>query len=134
MSPNGLDSARILADKLACSGVVIMKTVSATEAKNRLGALIGEVVNGQEDVVIENHGRPRAVLISYELYQELQEAWEQRERREALEDLRRLREEVLARNQDLDDEAAEQLIQEVSREVRAEVAAQLRGETTKRAS
>jgi prevent-host-death family protein len=103
-----------------------MKTVSATEAKNRLGALIGDVVSGREDIVIENHGTPRAVLISFDHYRELVDAREQRRRREAMEDLRQLRAEVLAQNQDLDDEAREQLIEEISSEVRANLNARMR--------
>ena len=41
-----------------------MKTVSATEAKNRLGALLSELANGTDAIVIEHHGRPRAVIVS----------------------------------------------------------------------
>jgi prevent-host-death family protein len=98
-----------------------MKTVSATEAKNRLGALIGEAADNREDVVIENHGRPLAVLVSYERYQELHRAREQQRRRDALEDLRKLREEVRARNLDLDEEAADAIAEEISREAIARI-------------
>jgi prevent-host-death family protein len=96
-----------------------MKTVSATEAKNRLGALIADVARGNDDVVIENHGTPRAALISYEAYKELLKARELQRRREAMAALWQLRAEVRAQNQDLDDEAAEQLIQEAIDDVRA---------------
>jgi hypothetical protein len=43
-----------------------------------------------------------------------------------MEDLRQLRAEVLAQNQDLDDEAREQLIEEISSEVRANLNARMR--------
>jgi prevent-host-death family protein len=109
-----------------------MRTVSATEAKNRLGALIGDVADGDEDVVIENHGTPRAVLISYEHYRELQEAKLQQRRREALDDLRRLRAEVRAQNQDLDEEAAEAIAEEVSREAISRVLARSRARRAER--
>lgn len=41
------------------------KTVSATEIKNRFGDYLGEVIHGGEPVLVERHGRPVAVLISY---------------------------------------------------------------------
>lgn len=95
-----------------------MKTVSATEAKNRLGALIADVTGGSEDVVIENHGTPRAVLISYEAYRVYLDVRERQRRKDAMDGLRQLREEVRARNQDLDDDAASKLIDEAVDAVR----------------
>lgn len=98
-----------------------MKTVSATEAKNRLGALIAEVAGGAGDIIIENHGAPRAALISYEAYMEMLEVRERERRRAAVDALRQLRKEVRARNQDLDEEAADRLIQEAVDDVRARI-------------
>ncbi len=37
------------------------RTVSATEAKNRLGALIGWVQANQDDVIVETRGEPAVV-------------------------------------------------------------------------
>lgn len=95
-----------------------MKIVSATEAKNRLGALIADVSGSSEDIVIENHGTPRAVLISYEAYRDYLEVKERQRRKDAMDGLRQLREEVRARNQDLDEEAANKLIDEAVDAVR----------------
>ncbi|MET9203470.1 type II toxin-antitoxin system Phd/YefM family antitoxin [Gordonia sp. NPDC003585] len=39
-----------------------MKTISSTEAKTRLNALIAEVERSGESVTITNHGRPVAVI------------------------------------------------------------------------
>lgn len=39
-----------------------MRTVSSTEAKTRLNALLAEVERTGEPVVITNHGRPVAML------------------------------------------------------------------------
>lgn len=103
-----------------------MKVVSATEAKNRLGALIAVVADGREDVVIENHGAPRAALISYEAYRELLDVRERQRRREAMEGLQQLREQVRARNQDLDEEAAEAIAEEISQEAIARVVERIR--------
>lgn len=98
-----------------------MKTVSATEAKNRLAALVGEVARGNEDVVIENHGQPRAVLISFELYTELLEAREQQRRRAAMDALWQLADELKAQSWDLDEEATLELARTIADEARAEV-------------
>ncbi len=95
-----------------------MKVVTATEAKNRLGALIADVASGSEDVVIENHGTPRAALISYETYRELLDARERQRRRTAIDELWQLREDVRARNEDLDAESADRLIDEAVDAVR----------------
>lgn len=42
------------------------KTVTATEAKNRLGALMSEVLETNEAVIIELRGRPKVALITTE--------------------------------------------------------------------
>jgi len=96
--------------------------VSANEAKNRFGALLRRVDEGDE-VIVESHGKPKAALISYEAFQEVQELREQQRRRDALERLRRLGERAAARNQDLTEEQAIALAVEVGREVNAGLAA-----------
>jgi prevent-host-death family protein len=40
-----------------------MGTISSTEAKNRLNALLAEVERTGESVTITNHGRPVAMLV-----------------------------------------------------------------------
>jgi uncharacterized protein len=117
---------------MANAGGDAMKTVSATEAKNRLGALIGDVVGGDGDVIIENHGTPRAVLVSYAHYRELLDARENQKRREAMDALWRLRAEVRAKNEDLDEEAADRLIEEIGAEVNARISARIRQNAAKR--
>ena len=49
---------------------VAVNTVSATEIKNRLGQYLARVV--VEPVAIEKNGRPVAVLLSFEEYEQLQ--------------------------------------------------------------
>jgi antitoxin Phd len=53
----------------AIQGVTV-KTVSATEIKNRLGQYLARVA--VEPVGIEKHGRPIAVLLSFDEYEQLQ--------------------------------------------------------------
>lgn len=55
--------------KSAIIGVGV-KTVSATEIKNRLGQYLARVA--VEPVTIEKNGRPAAVLLSFEDYELLQ--------------------------------------------------------------
>jgi prevent-host-death family protein len=65
-------------------------TVSATEAKVRLGSIIEWAIRESDDVVIESRGRPTAVLISYGEYESIQQLRERARRREALERLESL--------------------------------------------
>lgn len=80
------------------------KAVSTTEAKNKLTALIAWVREHQDEVIVESHGEPRAVLISFDEYEKLKLLKEQERRRLALEQLRQLKAEVRARNQDIETE------------------------------
>lgn len=102
-----------------------MKSVSAREAKNRLGAFVGAVARDEDAIVIESHSRPTAVLLSNEVYRELREL-QQHQRREAMETLWRLRDEVRARNQDLAEEGADAIAEDVSREAIANIIARAR--------
>ena len=47
--------------------------VSITEARTKLNAIVDDVAKDGEPVVIANHGRPRAVVISWEQYQRLRQ-------------------------------------------------------------
>ncbi len=93
------------------------RTVSATEAKIRLGTMIDWAVEHGDEVIIETRGRPRAVLISFEEYQRVKQLQTIARRREALERLEALAERGGARNQDLTQEAADALADRFSREV-----------------
>lgn len=60
-----------------------MVRVTEAEAKGRLGELIRDVAEGQETVIIETDGEPRAVVISLDEYSRLggvpepQENWKE---------------------------------------------------------
>ena len=43
-----------------------MITVTVTQARETLSDLLGKVQHGREDVIIERHGKPVAVMISVE--------------------------------------------------------------------
>ncbi len=93
------------------------KAVSANEAKNRLGSLLGYVSEQDDEVIVESHGKPKAVIMSIAAYEEVQVLREQKRRAEALSQLRGLRAEVRTRNQDLTEEHATALADRFSHDV-----------------
>jgi prevent-host-death family protein len=93
------------------------KVISANEAKNRLGTWIGYVNDQDEEVIIERHGKPRAVIMSIEAFEEVQELREQKRREVAVNRLRELREEVSARNRDLTEQQIEEIADQMSRDM-----------------
>jgi len=96
------------------------KTVSATEAKNTLGSLLGQLESKEDAVIIENRGVATAAIISIERFRAL-EALEERERRlQILEDFRRLRAEVAEQMKDLSADEIEVLIDEITEDIRAD--------------
>jgi prevent-host-death family protein len=103
-----------------------MKTVSATEAKNRLGSLLAELSNGTEAIVIVHYGNPRAVLVSAEQWDQLSHARDRLRRLEAWEQLRELAAESSDRNADLTQEEADAIADEIADEAMARVVARAR--------
>jgi prevent-host-death family protein len=94
------------------------KTVTATEAKNRLGALMSEVLDTNEPVIIELRGRPKVALISADRL----EAFEKLERRRRGEEAWKAFEDLRARqgdrNKDLTDDQIMEMAVEAVRDVR----------------
>jgi len=80
------------------------KVVSSTEAKARLGSMLKWARDHQDNVVIEVHGQPEAVLIPYVEYQFLEKLKEMHRRQEALSALRALRNEMMANTPALSEE------------------------------
>ena len=97
------------------------RTVSASEAKNRLGTLIQWTLSNQDEVIVESYGRPRVVIMPYDEYQNIVELREQARRKQALAQLEKLREQIQARNQDLTEEQAFDLADRFAREVAEEM-------------
>ncbi len=97
------------------------KTVSATEAKIHLGAMLEWAATHPEGVIIESRGRPRAVLLSFEEYERLRRAREAAWRQEALRRLEALADRVADRNRDLDEAEAEALADRLVRETTEEM-------------
>ena len=93
------------------------KTVTATEAKNRLGSLIEWALSNKDEVIVNSYGEPTAVIMPYQEYQTVRELREQARRKQALAQLEALREQVQTRNQDLTEEKATELADHLTREV-----------------
>jgi len=93
-----------------------IKTVSVSEAKNQLSAVMEWAVENPGGVVIESRGRPKVAVLSYAEYQEFLALREQARRKEALRQLEELAERMWARNSDLSDEEVEELAEEISHE------------------
>lgn len=92
------------------------KTVSVSEAKNQLSAVMDWAVENGDEVVIESRGEPKVAILSYAEYQEFLAFKEQARRKEALRQLEELAERMWARNANLSDEEVEELAEEISQE------------------
>ena len=100
------------------------RNVSTTDAKNQLSALMRDVEQGGDTVVVEDHGRPRVAIISMSDYEDL-EVWREQERRkQILAEMRALQREVGERNRDLSIEEAEALAERFVSEVVEEMFAE----------
>ena len=95
----------------------MLRTVTATEAKSQLGALLKRASASGDDVIIESRGRPKAALIGYTQYEELLRLREDAARRDALRRMEDLAARIGNRNQDLSDDQAERLADRFTREV-----------------
>ena len=97
------------------------RTVSSNEAKQHWGAMLKAASSG-EAVIVESHGKPKAVVISPEAFEEYQQAREQQRREEALEWLRRFEERQRERNKNLTPEQVEEIAIRAGREINAAAA------------
>ena len=92
------------------------KTVTATEAKNRLGALLAEAQ--EAPVIVESHGAPKAAIISIDKLRKFEALEVAEERRQSLERLHRFYEQQAVRNADLSYEEASAIIEEAIQDIR----------------
>ena len=49
------------------------KTLSLSEVKTHLPELVGKVMGREDQIVVTRHGKPAAVIVSYDEYERLQE-------------------------------------------------------------
>lgn len=93
------------------------KTMTATDVKVRLGAMIDWTVEEGDELIIESRGKPKAVLMSYAEFEEVQRLREDARRQDALRQLQALAERVSERNKDLNQESADALADRFVRDV-----------------
>jgi prevent-host-death family protein len=93
----------------------MVRTISATEAKVNFGAVTQRVIDDGEPVVVKNHGQPRVAIVPVEKLDRLAELEDQERRRVALERIRKLQERIAACNQDLTEEEADAIADELTR-------------------
>ena len=99
------------------------RRISSTEASAKLASLVRWTHESDDEVIIESHGVPRAVLLSYQAYDDLLR-WRENARREtALAELRALRRRVRERNADLDTTQAAELADRAARDTVEEMIA-----------
>lgn len=101
------------------------KTISASELKNSLGAVLREVRN-DETVVIEQRGVPAAAIISIDDLRVLREAKEEQRKQRLLEDFHLLRANLAERQKGMSSEEAERQAQEFADEIMDAVVAKAR--------
>ena len=94
------------------------RVYSTTEAKNQLSAMISFVQEPDAAAIIESHGKPRAVLVSFDDFEAIRKLKDKERRRLAWKQLEALRKEVSSRNQDLWHLSDEELLEYVDGPVR----------------
>jgi prevent-host-death family protein len=92
------------------------KTVTAREAKNKLGSIVSWVLQTQDEVIVENRGAPTVVIMTYTEYERVRELKEQDRRRQAIDRMRGLRDQVMAQNKDLTPQQGDDLADEIARD------------------
>ena len=92
------------------------KTISVSEAKNQLSAMLQWALEHEDGVVVESRGEPKGVILPYGDYEELLALREQARRRAALQEMEALADRLQTRNADLTAAEVEQLAEEVSQE------------------
>ena len=91
-------------------------TVSPTDAKNNLGALLSRVAECGESVIVVRQGKPRAAVISMDDYRQLRELQQAERHKEAVATIRRVREELSERNKYMTEQEVEEFADRVTRE------------------
>lgn len=93
------------------------KIISATEAKNKFGAVLRWIDQNRDEVILESRGEPTAVIMSYQEYERIKHLKEQTRRQEALIRLEALRERILSRNEALTPDEGDAIADRFGREV-----------------
>lgn len=93
----------------------MVRTISATEAKVNFGAVSRQVIETDEPVIVESHGQPKVAIVPVEQLDRLHELEDRERQQTALANLRQLQNELAIRNQDLTEEQADAIADELVR-------------------
>ena len=93
-----------------------IKTMSANEAKQHWGALMKAAREDDGIVVVESHGRPQVIVLSYDEYEAFRDFKEAQRRKELLRRLDAFEARWGGRNDDLTPEQIEELANRFSGE------------------
>ena len=107
----------------------MVRTISASAAKNKFGSIVDSISTAGEEVIVENRGVPVAAIIPMSAYEVLERGRKDEQRRQAVETLRRLRAQIQQENADLTEAAANDLAREMSNDLVAAIMAQPVGST-----
>lgn len=100
------------------------RIITATEAKTHMGAVLDWAVEHEDEVIIQAHGQPKAVLISFAAYQKNRNQQEIMRRQAALARLEALAQRQEARNPDLGQAETKAMTERFGRDVFAEMLAE----------
>ena len=92
------------------------KKISVSQAKNQLSAMLDWAIENQDGVIVESHGRPKAVILPFSQYESYLSFQEQQERQNAVTRLYAIAETIQSYNTDLSAEEADQLANEIAQE------------------
>ncbi len=95
--------------------VIKSERLTASEAKQKFGAVMNAVGRNTE-VIVESHGAPKAVVLSFGTYTNLLSLVEKSQRAESLKRLREIRDSIRKDNPSLSKKAIDTAADDVSRE------------------
>ncbi|MFZ1721662.1 MAG: type II toxin-antitoxin system Phd/YefM family antitoxin [Microgenomates group bacterium] len=95
---------------------MVAKTVSVTEAKSKLSELFDWAVKNKDEIIVENRGNPKAVIVSYEYYEELLALGEKSRRQEAMQKLCDIAQAVNQSKTTISKKESEEIADKISRE------------------
>lgn len=93
------------------------KFMSANDAKQRWGSLMGAVERDGERVIVESHGKPKVAVISVDDLERLEALDERELREEAVRQLRALQKRIGDRNANLTEEEIDNLSLRAGRDI-----------------
>lgn len=94
----------------------MVKTLSSNEVKQRWGAVMGSVSKGEDEIIVESHGKPKVAVISYNEFEAFQDFRKKQRRAAAYARLKELERRIGDKNKDLTEEQIDELANRFSHE------------------